>query len=137
MTDPEMRLSVGKRETYMITELIEKARPGSEVFHPNTFQDRTLFSATGKRHPALESGFRISTTHSTRCDVRHGATVQLVAVAFGPDWHIQMLSFILMGWGFYMLHGCLQVFATTIGPSSIFLTPTVPSSATANTILLA
>ena len=39
---------------------------------------------------------------------------QLIAVAFGPDWRIQMLSFILMGWGFYMLHGCLQVFASEL-----------------------
>jgi len=39
---------------------------------------------------------------------------QIVAVGFGPDWRIQMLSFILMGWGFYMLHGCLQVFASEL-----------------------
>jgi predicted MFS family arabinose efflux permease len=39
---------------------------------------------------------------------------QIVAVGFGPDWRIQMLNFILMGWGFYMLHGCLQVFASEL-----------------------
>ncbi|MBS0530112.1 MAG: MFS transporter [Proteobacteria bacterium] len=39
---------------------------------------------------------------------------QIVAIGFGPDWRIQMLSFILMGWGFYMLHGCLQVFASEL-----------------------
>jgi predicted MFS family arabinose efflux permease len=39
---------------------------------------------------------------------------QIVAVGFGPDWRIQVLSFILMGWGFYMLHGCLQVFASEL-----------------------
>ncbi|ABE62555.1 major facilitator superfamily MFS_1 [Nitrobacter hamburgensis X14] len=39
---------------------------------------------------------------------------QIVAVGFGPDWRIQMLSFIAMGWGFYMLHGCLQVFASEL-----------------------
>jgi predicted MFS family arabinose efflux permease len=39
---------------------------------------------------------------------------QIVAVGFGPDWRIQMLSFIMMGWGFYMLHGCLQVFASEL-----------------------
>ena len=39
---------------------------------------------------------------------------QIVAVGLGPDWRIQMLNFILMGWGFYMLHGCLQVFASEL-----------------------
>jgi predicted MFS family arabinose efflux permease len=39
---------------------------------------------------------------------------QIVAVGIGPDWRIQILNFILMGWGFYMLHGCLQVFASEL-----------------------
>jgi predicted MFS family arabinose efflux permease len=39
---------------------------------------------------------------------------QIVAVGFGPDWRVQMLNFIMMGWGFYMLHGCLQVFASEL-----------------------
>lgn len=39
---------------------------------------------------------------------------QIVAIGFGPDWRIQMLSFVLMGWGFYMLHGCLQVYASEL-----------------------
>jgi predicted MFS family arabinose efflux permease len=39
---------------------------------------------------------------------------QIVAVGFGPDWRVQVLSFIVMGWGFYMLHGCLQVFASEL-----------------------
>jgi predicted MFS family arabinose efflux permease len=46
-----------------------------------------------------------------------GATVvglQLVAIAFGPGWIIQGVSFLLMGWGFYMIHGCLQVFASEL-----------------------
>ena len=42
------------------------------------------------------------------------AAAQIVAVGLGPDWRIQTLSFILMGWGFYMLHGCLQVFASEL-----------------------
>src|SRR5207248_8595354 len=39
-----------------------------------------------------------------------GATlvgVQLVAVAMGPEWRLQTLSLIFMGWGFYMIHGSL------------------------------
>jgi predicted MFS family arabinose efflux permease len=46
-----------------------------------------------------------------------GATlvgVQLVAVAFGPGWKIQALNLLVMGWGFYMIHGCLQVFASEL-----------------------
>lgn len=40
--------------------------------------------------------------------------VQLGIVAFGPPWTIQLANFIFMGWGFYMLHGCLQVFASEL-----------------------
>jgi predicted MFS family arabinose efflux permease len=46
-----------------------------------------------------------------------GATmvaVQLVAVAMGPQWKLQALSLLFMGWGFYMIHGCLQVFASEL-----------------------
>ena len=46
-----------------------------------------------------------------------GATMvglQLVAVAMGPKWELQTLSLIFMGWGFYMIHGCLQVFASEL-----------------------
>ena len=35
-------------------------------------------------------------------------------MAFGPDWRIQALSLLFMGWGFYMIHGCLQVFASEL-----------------------
>jgi predicted MFS family arabinose efflux permease len=46
-----------------------------------------------------------------------GATLvglQLVAVGFGPTWKIQFLNLLFMGWGFYMIHGCLQVFASEL-----------------------
>jgi predicted MFS family arabinose efflux permease len=39
---------------------------------------------------------------------------QLVAVAFGPRWEVQTLNLVVMGWGFYMAHGCLQVFASEL-----------------------
>jgi len=35
-------------------------------------------------------------------------------LAFGPDWKIQASCLLLMGWGFYMIHGCLQVFASEL-----------------------
>jgi MFS transporter, DHA1 family, inner membrane transport protein len=40
--------------------------------------------------------------------------VQLAAVAFGPDWKVQLACLLLMGWGFYMIHGCIQVFASEL-----------------------
>ena len=46
-----------------------------------------------------------------------GATLvglQLAVVALGPSAKLQALSLIFMGWGFYMIHGCLQVFASEL-----------------------
>ncbi|WP_206542706.1 hypothetical protein, partial [Sphingomonas endophytica] len=46
-----------------------------------------------------------------------GATlvgIQLVGVAFGPHWKLQMAGLPVMGLGFYMIHGCLQVFASEL-----------------------
>jgi predicted MFS family arabinose efflux permease len=40
--------------------------------------------------------------------------LQLVAVGFGPSWKLQFLVMLMMGWGFYMIHGCLQVFASEL-----------------------
>jgi predicted MFS family arabinose efflux permease len=46
-----------------------------------------------------------------------GATLvglQLAATAFGPSWKLQFLCMLMMGWGFYMIHGCMQVFASEL-----------------------
>jgi predicted MFS family arabinose efflux permease len=40
--------------------------------------------------------------------------LQLAAIAFGPNWKIQAVNLLVMGWGFYMIHGCLQVFASEL-----------------------
>jgi predicted MFS family arabinose efflux permease len=40
--------------------------------------------------------------------------LQLAGIAFGPGWKIQAISLLFMGWGFYMIHGCLQVFASEL-----------------------
>jgi predicted MFS family arabinose efflux permease len=40
--------------------------------------------------------------------------LQLAAVAFGPSWKVQAICLLFMGWGFYMIHGCLQVFASEL-----------------------
>ena len=39
---------------------------------------------------------------------------QLIAIAFGPNWQISLACLLLMGWGFYMIHGCIQVFASEL-----------------------
>lgn len=40
--------------------------------------------------------------------------LQLVVVAFGPGWKVQAVSLLFMGWGFYMIHGSLQVVASEL-----------------------
>jgi predicted MFS family arabinose efflux permease len=40
--------------------------------------------------------------------------LQLAAIAFGPSWKVQATCLLFMGWGFYMIHGCLQVFASEL-----------------------
>ena len=40
--------------------------------------------------------------------------LQLVVGRLRPGWKLQALSLLLMGWGFYMIHGCLQVFASEL-----------------------
>src|SRR5206468_4753476 len=50
-----------------------------------------------------------------------GATLvalQLAATAFGPGWMLQTVSLLFMGWGFYMIHGCLQVFASELSAAA-------------------
>jgi predicted MFS family arabinose efflux permease len=46
-----------------------------------------------------------------------GATLvgsQLIVTSFGFGWKTQALCMLFMGWGFYMIHGCLQVFASEL-----------------------
>ncbi len=46
-----------------------------------------------------------------------GATLvglHLAVVALGPSAKVQAVSLLFMGWGFYMIHGCLQVFASEL-----------------------
>ena len=40
--------------------------------------------------------------------------LQLAIVACGPGWQLHAVSLFFMGWGFYMIHGCLQVFASEL-----------------------
>ena len=43
---------------------------------------------------------------------------QFLVVAFGPRWEVHALCYLLMGWGFYSLHGSLQVFASELAPEA-------------------
>jgi predicted MFS family arabinose efflux permease len=40
--------------------------------------------------------------------------LQLAVIGFGPSWKVQAISLLFMGWGFYTIHGCLQVFASEL-----------------------
>ena len=40
--------------------------------------------------------------------------LQLAVMGFGPPWQAQALSLLFMGWGFYMLHGSLQIFSSEL-----------------------
>lgn len=43
---------------------------------------------------------------------------QLILFAFGMPWPLQAAAFLVMGIGFYMLHGSLQLFATELAPNA-------------------
>jgi predicted MFS family arabinose efflux permease len=40
--------------------------------------------------------------------------LNLAVVALGPSVKVHAVSLLFMGWGFYMIHGCLQVFASEL-----------------------
>jgi predicted MFS family arabinose efflux permease len=40
--------------------------------------------------------------------------LQLAVTALGLGWKAQAISLLFMGWGFYSIHGCLQVFASEL-----------------------
>jgi predicted MFS family arabinose efflux permease len=42
----------------------------------------------------------------------------LVMIAVRAPWPVEFANFILLGFGFYMLHGCIQVFVTELAPAA-------------------
>lgn len=44
--------------------------------------------------------------------------LQFLVIASGPRWELQAFSFFIMGWGFYSLHGSLQVFSSDLAPEA-------------------
>jgi DHA1 family inner membrane transport protein len=43
---------------------------------------------------------------------------QIVIIGLGPPWQLQFVNFMLMGFGFYMLHGGFQLFTSEIAPEA-------------------
>jgi predicted MFS family arabinose efflux permease len=44
--------------------------------------------------------------------------VSLIVIALRMPWPVEFVNFILMGFGFYLLHGCIQVYVTELAPSA-------------------
>jgi predicted MFS family arabinose efflux permease len=40
----------------------------------------------------------------------------LIVIALRAPWPVEFVNFILLGFGFYMLHGCIQVYVTELAP---------------------
>ncbi|MDQ8728791.1 MFS transporter [Bradyrhizobium sp. LHD-71] len=43
---------------------------------------------------------------------------QIAIIAFGPPWQVQFVNFVVMGCGFYLIHGGFQVFTSEIAPDA-------------------
>ena len=39
-------------------------------------------------------------------------------IALRAPWPVEFVNFILLAFGFYMLHGCIQVYVTELAPSA-------------------
>ena len=42
----------------------------------------------------------------------------LLAAALRAPWQVQIVQYLLMGCGFYMMHGVIQIYATELAPSA-------------------
>ena len=42
----------------------------------------------------------------------------LLVIALRMPWPVEFINFMLMGFGFYLLHGCIQVYVTELAPSA-------------------
>ena len=42
----------------------------------------------------------------------------LIVIALRAPWPVEFVNFMFLGFGFYMLHGCIQVFVTELAPSA-------------------
>ncbi|HET9716391.1 MAG TPA: MFS transporter [Pseudolabrys sp.] len=42
----------------------------------------------------------------------------LVIIALRMPWPVEFINFVMLGFGFYLLHGCVQVYATELAPAA-------------------
>ena len=42
----------------------------------------------------------------------------LLVIALRMPWPVEFMNFVVMGFGFYLLHGCIQVYVTELAPSA-------------------
>ncbi|MBI2717104.1 MAG: MFS transporter [Rhizobiales bacterium] len=42
----------------------------------------------------------------------------LIVIALRAPWQVEFVNFILLGFGFYLLHGCVQVYVTELAPAA-------------------
>ncbi len=42
----------------------------------------------------------------------------LIVIALRAPWPVEFANFVLLGFGFYLLHGCIQVFVTELAPAA-------------------
>src|SRR6185312_13482279 len=90
-------------------------RPRRNLAVGRRHRDRGIFAIGGLFYTMTVS--RFLSAIGVRGMMISGATLvalQLIATAFGPAWKLQFVCMLVMGWGFYMIHGCLQVFASEL-----------------------
>jgi hypothetical protein len=42
----------------------------------------------------------------------------LIVIALRMLWPVEFVNFVIMGFGFYLLHGCIQVYVTELAPAA-------------------
>ena len=42
----------------------------------------------------------------------------LIVIALRAPWPVEFVNFMLLGFGFYLLHGCIQVYVTELAPAA-------------------
>ena len=42
----------------------------------------------------------------------------LIVIALRMPWPVEFANFVLLGFGFYLLHGCIQVYVTELAPAA-------------------
>ena len=55
----------------------------------------------------------------------------LLAISLRAPWPVEMAEFLILGCGFYMMHGVIQIYATELAPAARAGNREVPSPGTA------